>query len=113
MKQDESQELGSAHALAVAAALAVLGVSVGINVQDLLAADQVQSDQIKQPIPYKDRKTISNLKYEDRQQKLDSTQYKVPAVQIKKPVVSRGVEAEPPDSAPEKTIVPMAEQRKR
>jgi hypothetical protein len=32
MKQDNSQELGSAHALAVAAALAVLGVSVGINV---------------------------------------------------------------------------------
>ena len=48
MKQDDSQELGRAHALAVAAALAMLGMSVGVNVQELLAADQVQSDQTDQ-----------------------------------------------------------------
>ena len=104
MKQDEAQELGSAHALAVAAALAMLGMSVGVNVQELLAApaDQIQSDQSKTEDKGIKRDAIRR----------DATQNKVPAVQIKKPVMSRGVEAEPPDSAPEKTIVPMDERRR-
>ena len=43
----EKDERGRVHGLAIAAALTVLGGSVGVNVQELMAADQLQSDQVK------------------------------------------------------------------
>lgn len=71
MKQDDQlKESGNAQSLAVAAALAILGISVGVNVQDLLAAspEQIQSNQVKIP---------------NDQVKIDSMQQKVPSVQDK------------------------------
>jgi len=72
----------SAHTLALAASVAMLGVSLGVNVQDLLAAsptETVQSDQSKgsRDIPH------YTIKRQALQQKLGAGQFKEEALQNK------------------------------
>ena len=94
MKQHKpSKESGNAPSLAVAAALAMLGVSVGVDVQQLLAASPegaIGSSQIK--VEHEgikgESKQFKVPSVQDKargamQQKLDSTQQKLPAVQMK------------------------------
>jgi hypothetical protein len=84
---EDHDDAGRTHALAVAAALAVFGVSVGVNVHELMAADPatMQSDQGK--IGFESIKGNSLPPQRDSlQQKFDTTQQKfAPATQQKLP----------------------------
>lgn len=75
----------SAHTLALAASVAMLGVSLGVNVQDLLAAppaETIQSDQLKiTGAQYKEqalqqKSGAQQLKIEGKQSKHDAQQHK-------------------------------------
>ena len=81
----EKDERGRVHGLAIAAALTVLGGSVGVNVQELMAADQLQSDQVK-IAPSVQSKDITQHKIAPTQQKLPSVQQKAPSVPGVKPI---------------------------
>ena len=86
MGQDE-KELKRTQGLAMAAALAMLGISVGVNVQELFAGtpqEQLQSKQSKLQHEGAGRESMQN-KRENLQQKFDSRQNKLPAVQNKLP----------------------------
>lgn len=89
MEEGKRNDAGRAHALTVAAALAVFGVSVGVNVHELMAADSaaMQSDQGK--VSFESIKGSSlQFKEESLQQKLGATQHKLaPAIQHKLPAV--------------------------
>ena len=81
----EKDERGRVHGLAVAAALTVLSGSVGVNVQELMAADQLQSEQVKSA-PSVQSKEITQQKIAPTQQKLPSAQFKTPSAPGVKPV---------------------------
>jgi hypothetical protein len=89
MKPDDAKESGRAQSLALAAALAMLGLSVGVNVQELLAAsptEAVPSNQNK--IGHEGiKRDAAQIKKDSLQQKLDSRQHKLPAMQDKRPVM--------------------------
>lgn len=80
--QDQQKASGNAQSLAVAAALAMLGVSVGVNITEILAAsppEQIKSKQNKLPsVQDKARGAI--------QQKLPSVQNKEMVMPGSKPV---------------------------
>lgn len=81
MGQPDQNDGVRVHGLAVAATLAVLATSVGVNVQELAAADapdRIQSNQI-QPAQ-------EQVKIDSTQSKLNQTQQKLPSVQQKLPV---------------------------
>ncbi len=88
---EDHDDAGRTHALAVAAALAVFGVSVGVNVHELMAADPatMQSDQGKigfESIKGSSKGSSLQFKEESLQQKFDTTQQKfAPATQQKLP----------------------------
>lgn len=87
MGEGEHDDAGRAHALRVAAALAVLGVSVGVNVQELIAADTatMQSDQGKMRSGF-EKFSSTPPKRENQQEKFDATQQKLaPATPQKLP----------------------------
>ncbi len=87
------KESGHSQSLAVAAALAMLGVSVGVNVQELLAAsppEQMQSNQVKIPndqvkggVMQNKVPSVQDKALGSAQIKIDSTQQKLPAMQFK------------------------------
>jgi hypothetical protein len=97
MGQEDQHDAGRAHALAVAAALAVLGVSVGVNVQELMAADapeQLRSNQSKinpSPIQGSEQSKIDSTQF-----KLDRNQQKFPSRQSKEPVMPGVRPIDPP-----------------
>jgi hypothetical protein len=97
MGQGERKESGRSHALTVAAALAMLGTSVGVNVQQLLAADpaeQLRSDQSKiTPPPIQE---LQQSKFDSIQKKLDRNQQKFPSKQSKEPVMPGVKPVDPP-----------------
>ena len=76
----EKDERGRVHGLAVAATLTVLSGSVGVNVQELMAAAQLQSEQVK-IAPSVQSKEITQQKIAP-----PTTQQKLPSVQQKSPV---------------------------
>ena len=92
MKEKNGQSKG--QTLALAAALATLGLSVGVDVQGALAAEPEKaagSTQIKvdghKPIP----KDTSQNKLNATQNKLGASQHKLPSVQDKATPVRPGV----------------------
>ena len=84
----EGDERGRVHGLAVAAALTVLSASVGVSIQEVLAADppdQLRSNQSKitpPPIP-----GSQQSKFDSTQSKLDRNQQNFPSKQSKEPVM--------------------------
>lgn len=98
MKQDGSKESGPGQSLVLAAALAMLGVSVGINVPELLASSSPQpgpSNQSK--FGYDGVKgDAKQFKKDSLQQKLDPAPLKLPAIQDKRPVMPGVKPVDPP-----------------
>ena len=94
----DQKEVKRTHNLAIAATLAVLGASVGVDVPALLAAeppDQMRSDQLK--IGHEGVKGITQpSRRESLQQKLDQTQQKLPSLQQKNPVMPGVKPVDPP-----------------
>jgi len=88
MGQEERKESGRGHVLTVAAALALLGTSVGVNVQEVIAGeppDQLRSNQSKispPPLP-----GSQQSKLDSTQSKLDQNQQNFPSKQSKEPVM--------------------------
>jgi len=84
-QDDDNNDSGRAHVLAVAAALAVLGVSVGVDVQKLMAAEPQQPGLSGQPnVGFESIKgNAPKMRPDSVQNKLDSTQPKLPSVQNK------------------------------
>ena len=84
----EGNERGRVHGLAVAAALTVLSASVGVAVQQVMAADtpeQLRSGQSKiSPPPIQGSQ---QQKFDSTQNKLDQNQQKFPSRQSKEPVM--------------------------
>lgn len=78
-------EAERAQKLAVAAVLAMLGVSVGVDVQKLMAAEPQQPGLSGQPnVGFESIKgNAPKMRAGSVQNKLDSTQLKVPSVQNK------------------------------
>ncbi len=93
----EGNEQGRVHGLAVAAALTVLSASVGVNMQDVMAADppeQLRSDQSKiTPPPIQGSQ---QSKFDSMQNKLDRNQQKFPSKQSKEPVMPGVKPIDPP-----------------
>jgi hypothetical protein len=85
MTQDNGSESERGHSLALAAALAMLGVSVGVNVQDLLAASPAETVESGQSKIRQEgfKKDAAQIKKESAQQKFDALQHKLPSVQDK------------------------------
>jgi hypothetical protein len=89
MKPDESRESGNVHSLAMAVTLAMLGVSVGVDVH------KVWAESLPGGAPTKNQPTIDRsaikfdskegmrLKEESVQSKVDATQQKLPSRQFK------------------------------
>ena len=94
----DPKEAKRTHSLALAATLAVLGASVGVDVPALLAVeptDQLRSDQVK--IGHEGVKgTIQPSGRDSIQQKLDQTQQKLPSLQQKTPVMPGVKPVDPP-----------------
>lgn len=84
-KRKDIRHPTSAPTLALAASVAMLGVSLGVNVQDLLAAppvETIQSDQLKiTGTQYKEQ--ALQQKFGARQLKIDGKQSKQDAQQRK------------------------------
>jgi hypothetical protein len=76
---------GRAQGLAMAAALAMLGISVGVNVQELFAGSPPEQMQSKQNKIHGEGLGLETMqsKRESLQQKFDATQNKLPAMQNK------------------------------
>jgi hypothetical protein len=97
MKEDKNSESGKSHALTMTIALAMLGLSVGVDVQKVWA----ESGPASTTQPATDR---AAFKHHALQQKLDATQqklrpsiqHKIPAVQHKEPVVPGPKLIDPP-----------------
>jgi hypothetical protein len=93
----ETDERGRVHGLAVAAALTVLSASVGVNPQDLMAADppeQLRTDQSKiTPPPIQGSQ---QSKFDSMQNKLDRNQQKFPSKQSKELVLPGVKPIDPP-----------------
>ncbi len=87
MGQADQNEAARVHGFAVAAALTVLATSVGVNVQELVAADapdRIQSNQIQ---PAQGQVKIDSTQSKlQTQQKLPSTQHKLPVQPGVKPI---------------------------
>ncbi|MBD0316457.1 MAG: hypothetical protein ICV75_07175 [Nitrospiraceae bacterium] len=86
MEPEDVQEAGRPQALALAAAIAMLGMSVGVNVQALLAAsptEAVPSNQNKLGHEGIKRDT-SRIQPDSLQHKRDSRQHKLPGMQDKR-----------------------------
>lgn len=96
MKQHKRQVNG--QALALAATLATLGVSVGVEVQAVLAASPeatIGSSQVK--IGHEGiKKDAIQMKENAIQQKLDATQHKLPSMQHKDRVMPGVKPVDPP-----------------
>jgi hypothetical protein len=93
----ETEEKGRVHGLAVAAALTVLSASVGVNVQDVMAADppeQLRTDQSKITPPLIQGSQQS--KFDSMQNKLDRNQQKIPSKQSKELVLPGVKPIDPP-----------------
>ena len=87
-QHDQQKEPGRAQSIAVAAALAILGVSVGVNVQDLFAAspaETMQADPMK-PGTMQSKGPAIQDKLPSVQEK-GAVQQKLPAFQQKQPVM--------------------------
>lgn len=83
MKEDEKSESGKGHALTMGITLAMLGLSVGVDVQKVWA----ESGPASTTQPAIDR---AAFKHDALQQKLDATQQKLrPSIQQKIPAVQQ------------------------
>lgn len=85
MAQEDDNGSGHAHVLTVAAVLAVLGVSVGVDVQKLMAAEPQQPGLSGRPnVGFESIKGNAPKMHPDSvQDKLNSSQHKLPSVQHK------------------------------
>ena len=102
MTHDNRNESERGQSMALAAALAMLGISVGVNVQDLMAAsptETVESGQVN--IGHEGfKKDASQVKKESAQQKFDALQQKLPSRQDKERVRPGVKPDDPPRTLP-------------
>ena len=96
MGHDHKQEAAKAHSLAMAVTLAMLGVSVGVDVQKVWAesrpggAPAGTQPMVDRSAVKFDSKEALQQKQDATQQKLDATQQKLrPSVQQKAPAVQQ------------------------
>ncbi len=102
MTPDNRNESERGQSLALAAALAMLGVSVGVNVQDLMAASPTETVESGQSKIGQEgfRKDALQSKKEILQQKLDAVQNKLPSRQDKERIRPGVRPVDPPRTLP-------------
>lgn len=101
MGQDDRKDSGHGPSLALAAAFAMLGVSVGVNVQEVLAAPVEAPASVQDKIRVTPESMQSKIdspqsKLPAAQSKLRSSQNKVPALQQKHPQMPGNKPVDPP-----------------
>lgn len=97
MGQPNNSEAGRAHKLAMAAALALLGASVGVDVKTALASSSPS------PMPQEGMRQsgermkpgATQEKFDPAQKRIDATPQKLPSVQ-QKDIVAPGMKPIPP-----------------